>query len=290
MSELEPKATGKGPDSRRGPLWFFALVFALFALRLAWNWVQELWIELNYAAPTWRGQDARAVTGAGPLLIAFWQMAYLWRTLGPPFSRPRVQNGRAGSDSPGLLWLFALAFGGLALRPAWYWVQALRHQSNYLTPSWTFLAMRTLTEFGPLLVAILLMAFLLRIQGPPFSPPREESSEAPPEDEREVQGLSPRWKSYESPAEKARRAEYAGSTSRFWRSTLWGVTLALLVGVSGWALLFFACGGNDMLSLISTRRDGFERLSLGIMSVGGVILFALILWVVIGPPFQRPRK
>lgn len=289
MERKRQPASG-GPARRRGVLWLFALAFALFALRLAWNWVLELWFEMNYAAPTWSGQATRAVTEASPLLIAFWQMSYLWRTLGPPFSRPRVQKGRVAWVSPGLLWLFALVFGGLALRPAWYWVQALRHELKYMTPSWAFQAMRASTEFGPLLVAIFLMAFLWRIQGPPFSPPREESSEAPPEDEPEVQGLSPRWKSYESQAEKPRRAEDAGSTSRFWRSTLWGVTLALLVGVSGWALLFFACGGNDMFSLISTRRDGFERLSLGILSVGGVIFFSLILWAVIGPPFQRRPK
>lgn len=286
MSELEPKATGKGPDRRRGPLWLFALVFALFALRLAWNWIQELWFEMNNAVPSLSWQARTAVTEVGPLVIAYWQMAYLWRTLGPPFSRPRVQKGRVAWDSPGLLWLFALVFGGLALRPAWYWVQALWHQSKYMTPSWTFLAMRALTEFGPLVAAILLMAFLLRTQGPASSPPREESSEAPPEDEPEVQGLSLRWKSYESQAEKARRAEHAGSTSRFWRSTLWGVTLALLVGASGWALLSVACSFVVPQWGATTQSEMVVR---GLAPLAGVLVLAVLLWLVVGPPFVRRR-
>ena len=294
MSERGPKVTEKSPDRRRAWLWLFALAFDLFALRSAWDWVQVVWSELNNAAPTWSGQASRAMTEAGPLLIAFWQMAYLWRTLGSPFSRPRVQNGRAAADSLGLLWLFALVFGGLALRPAWYWVQAVRYELKYQTPSWTFQAMRALTEFGPLLVAICLLAFLWKVVGPPFAI-RHSGSLEPTKPIARPEGLidddlqppklefSPaRRKSREAGPERERRAAL--------RMLAWTAMAVLLFATVGWALLFIVCGGNDMFSLISTSRDEFERLSLGIMSVGGVILLSLILWAVIGPPFQRPPK
>jgi len=92
VSERGPKVTEKSPDRRRAWLWLFGLAFDLFALRSAWDWVQVVWSELNNAAPTWSGQASRAMTEAGPLLIAFWQMAYLWRTLGfSVFAPPRAE-------------------------------------------------------------------------------------------------------------------------------------------------------------------------------------------------------
>ncbi|MEO7974859.1 MAG: hypothetical protein ABIU84_14860 [Thermoanaerobaculia bacterium] len=163
--------------------------------------------------------------------------------------------------------MFALAFVFLAVDWARVWVWGALLGWSQKTPDFSGVALATGKAVTPLLLALFLIRFLWKSEGPPFSPPR---------------GKGPEFRTgREVPAQQGGDA---------WRSVVWVVMLVLFLGSAGWALLFYVCGGHDMFSVISTSRDGFERLSLGIMAVGGVIFLSLILWAVIGPPFQRPPK
>lgn len=98
MREREPKVAEKVLVLRKAVLWLFALIFLGYSLRPAWYWVQDVWREMNNAAPRWADWGAWAVKAVGPLALAICLIVFLWKTLGSPFSPPREKSPEA---SPG---------------------------------------------------------------------------------------------------------------------------------------------------------------------------------------------
>ncbi len=307
MSDRQAQSVHE-PGRGRFIAWLFALLFACFAsgwaaVRLpsaldGWGWENPKGLELLFAL-------ARS---AGPLLVALSLIFLLWRRLGLLFSRSRRKVARSevsvqrseravepGSNLPrAFLWLVALAFLCLAAYRARDWFPVLWFELNNPTSSLKSFFQLAVVEAGPLFLALCLLAVLWKVVGPPFSI-RQSGSQEPAKSVARREGriddeLQPTKLEFPSSRRKDREARPERERRAALRSLAWTAMAVLLFATAGWALLFFACGGNDMFSLISARRDGFERLSLGIMSVGGVIFLSLILWAVIGPPFQRPPK
>ncbi len=195
----------------------------------------------------------------------------------------KVPDGRRA-----VLWLFAFVFVGLSLKRAWYWPQQLWWELNNAAPTWSGQARMAVTEVGPLIGAICAMVLLWKTVGPPFSLPRG-TSPASTRGEPAVKHLPPQWKNFESRAEVERRAEQTGEALRFWRKLSWLVMSLLLCASSAWALLCVTCAIDGPGYLFDGYRAS-ELWALGLKPLILVVVLALLLWGVIGPPFARHRR
>jgi hypothetical protein len=224
------------------------------------------------------------VTEVGPFVVAVFLVAYLRNTEG---LSPRAA-GRDPDRRRKVLWFAALVFFALASKSAWSWAQELWFEMNNAVPSWGWQAEAAVTEVGPLVLAIYLMAFLWRTDGPPFSSPRGKSP-ASTKGESAAEEPRPQWKSFESRAESERRSQNARDAAGPWRVALWSIMFPLLLASSGWALLCVTCAVDGPGYLFNGYRKE-ELLAMGLAPLGLVVLLAFALWGAVGLPFVNHRR
>lgn len=186
-----------------------------------------------------------------------------------------AREGQAAKGGPdrrrGGLWIFALAFFFLAAGWARTWAGRVSEEWNWPGFDSEGLAEKIGKGAAPLLVAIALIVFLWKTVGLPYSPSCGTSAEP--------------WTGTQGAPQPA---DYARN---FWRSVLWVGMLGLLLASCGWALLSVVCasdGGSDYS--VFEGQSASAILAEGFSPLAVVFVLTLLLWVVMGPPFVRPRK